>query len=70
MPITQKFGEGGEGARLLYRYAIDPLATKYHDLLQNLYRPTIADSGVDPSKSLLLQVTRRVAGPTLLGSWS
>ena len=38
--------------------AIDPLATKNMDLSQDLCRRAIADSGVDPSKPLLVQVSR------------
>lgn len=38
--------------------AIDPLATKNMDLSQELCRRAIADSGVDPTKPLLVQVSR------------
>jgi trehalose synthase len=38
--------------------AIDPLATKNMDLSQDLCRRAIADSGVDPTKPLLVQVSR------------
>ncbi len=38
--------------------AIDPLATKNMELSQDLCRRAIADSGVDPSKPLLVQVSR------------
>lgn len=38
--------------------AIDPLATKNMDLSQDLCRRAIADSGVDPAKPLLVQVSR------------
>jgi len=38
--------------------AIDPLATKNMALSQDLCRRAIADSGVDPSKPLLVQVSR------------
>jgi trehalose synthase len=37
---------------------IDPLATKNMELSQDLCRRAIADSGVDPSKPLLVQVSR------------
>lgn len=38
--------------------AIDPLATKNMDLSQDLCRRAIADSGVDPGKPLIVQVSR------------
>jgi trehalose synthase len=38
--------------------AIDPLATKNMDLSQDLCRRAIADSGVDPARPLLVQVSR------------
>ncbi len=38
--------------------AIDPLATKNMALSQDLCRRAVADSGVDPSKPLLVQVSR------------
>ncbi len=38
--------------------AIDPLATKNMDLPQDLCRRAISDSGVDPNKPLLVQVSR------------
>lgn len=38
--------------------AIDPLATKNMDLSQDLCRRAMADSGVDPSKPVLVQVSR------------
>lgn len=38
--------------------AIDPLATKNMDLSQDLCRRAITDSGVDPGKPLLVQVSR------------
>ena len=38
--------------------AIDPLATKNMDLSQDLCRRAIRDSGVDPSRPLLVQVSR------------
>jgi trehalose synthase len=38
--------------------AIDPLATKNMDISQDLCRRAIADSGVDPSRPLLAQVSR------------
>ena len=38
--------------------AIDPFATKNMDLPMDLCRRAIADSGVDVSRSLLVQVSR------------
>jgi trehalose synthase len=38
--------------------AIDPFATKNMDLSQDLCRRAIADSGVDPTRPLLVQVSR------------
>ena len=42
----------------VHRAAIDPLATKNMELPADLCRRVIADSGVDPVRPLLLQVSR------------